>query len=307
MHPTFFSRAILIVFTLIGTVRAADPFPLPTPTSSYDVGTLHIDQFGAGPHPLILIPGLAGGPWVYSDLIPRLSSAHTLYLLTLPGFDGQPFIPEKSLFNTFSQNFWTLLSDHHIDHPALIGHSLGGTLSFSLAEEHPERLSSVIAIDGLPIFPMLAFSTPDQRQTMASQMASTFSSLSKSELLANQKSFLSTMGTSKPELVGPAAELQSRSDPKAIAAWIEEDLTTDLRPNLNKITIPLLELMPYDPADHSPYTQPQTLLFYQALLAGTPHATVLPITPSRHFIMLDQPDLFYQSITHFLSQVASSQ
>jgi hypothetical protein len=113
---------------------------------------------------------------------------------------------------------------------------------------------------------------------------------------------MATVGTNKPEWIKPAARLEARSDPKAIAAWLREDLTTDLRPTLAKITIPFLEIMPYQPPEaHQPfaYTQDQTLAFYKSLLAGAPKATVIPIGPSRDFVMLDQPEAFKKPSARF--------
>jgi pimeloyl-ACP methyl ester carboxylesterase len=86
-----------------------------------------------------------------------------------------------------------------------------------------------------------------------------------------------------------------------VAAWMREDLTTDLRPDLAKVTIPFLEIMPYQP-NPTP-TQAQTLAFYKSLVAPAPKATVVAVAPSRHFVMLDQPEAFYKVITQFLSSI----
>jgi pimeloyl-ACP methyl ester carboxylesterase len=117
---------------------------------------------------------------------------------------------------------------------------------------------------------------------------------------------MATIGTNKPELVDAVATLAARSDPKAVAAWLREDLTTDLRPNLGKISIPFLEIMPYNAPDAKPpmvYTLDQTLAFYKSLVAGAPKVTVVAIEPSRHFVMLDQPDAFYKELGKFFSSV----
>jgi pimeloyl-ACP methyl ester carboxylesterase len=136
---------------------------------------------------------------------------------------------------------------------------------------------------------------------VAVQMAGTFASLSPADALANQKKYMATIGTNKPDLVEPAARLQARSDPKAMGAWIQEDLTSDLRPGLAKVTIPFLEIMPYDP--NPTYTEQQTLVFYKSLVAAAPKATVVAVTPSRHFVMLDQPEAFYKAVTQFLASI----
>jgi pimeloyl-ACP methyl ester carboxylesterase len=93
---------------------------------------------------------------------------------------------------------------------------------------------------------------------------------------------------------------------KAVAAWVQEDLSSDLRPQLARIVIPFLEVMPYNPADAKPpinYSQEQTLAFYRSLVAGAPKVSVVVITPSRHFVMLDQPAAFEKEIEHFLVSV----
>jgi pimeloyl-ACP methyl ester carboxylesterase len=298
-HPL---RAVAILMTAATPTTAPSP---PTPTDSFDVGTLHVDKFGAGPQTLILIPGLACGSWVWAKTITQFAPHYTLYVVTLPGFDGRPASTEKALFPAFTRDFWTLLDTRHIKTPVVLGHSIGGTLAIALAEEHPERLSAIIAVDGMPIFPMLASATPDQREATASQMAATYASLSKTDELAAEKDYMTTIGTNKPEWIEPAARLEARSDPKAVAAWLREDLTTDLRPTLAKITIPFLEIMPYqpEPTQSFTYTQNQTLAFYKSLLAGAPKATVIPIAPSRHFVMLDQPDAFNKTIASFLTSL----
>jgi pimeloyl-ACP methyl ester carboxylesterase len=299
-------RVALMAFASIAAAGAAPFSPAPTPAESFEVGTLHVDKFGSGAQALVLIPGLGGGPWVWYDTIAKFSPNHTLYVITLPGFDGRPAAEEKSLFAAFRRDFWAMLEAKKIQNPVVIGHSLGGTLAIALAEEHPERLAGIVAADGLPVFPMLANATAAQRQAMAGQMAGTFAAFSPEELLAAQKRYMNTIGTNKPELVEPVARLQARSDPKAMAEWMREDLSDDLRSDLGKITIPLLEIMPYDPGDGKQppmYTREQTLDFYKSLVAGAPKASVVAIAPARHFVMLDQPEAFYQAVTRFLDSL----
>ncbi|MBV8490281.1 MAG: alpha/beta fold hydrolase, partial [Candidatus Eremiobacteraeota bacterium] len=149
---------------------------VPSPVATFDVGTLHVDEFGHGAQTLILIPGLGSGSWAWDGTIARFSSHYTIYVLTLPGFDGRAATKESPLFAAFAGDFWKLLADRKIDKPLVIGHSLGGTLAFLLAEEHPERLRAIVAVDGLPIFPAVANATADQRLAAADKMAATLES-----------------------------------------------------------------------------------------------------------------------------------
>jgi pimeloyl-ACP methyl ester carboxylesterase len=267
---------------------------------------LHVDKFGTGKRALILIPGLGSGPWVWFDTIAKFSPTDTIYVLTLPGFDGRPVTDEKQLFGGFSRDFWAMIESRKIEKPVLIGHSLGGALAIAMAEEHPERLAGIVAVDGLPVFPMLARATPEQREAAAKQMAGMFASMSAEASFAAQKNYMSTVGTNKPELVEPIAKLQARSDPKAMGAWMQELFVRDLRPELKKITIPFVEIMPHDPADAKRpmgQTQEQKLALYKSLVEGAPKASVVAITPARHFVMLDQPEAFQKAVTEFLDSV----
>jgi pimeloyl-ACP methyl ester carboxylesterase len=303
-------RVVVTVFAIIASIAAsgaASPLAkLRVPDESFEVGTLHIERHGSGQQSLILIPGLAGGPWVWAETITKFSPSYTVYTITLPGFDGRPATDEKLLFDAFARDFWEMLDARKIEKPIVIGHSLGGTLAIALAEEHPQRLCGIVAVDGLPVFPMLAQATPEQRAASATQMASAYASLSQADTLAAQKRFMSTIGTNKPELVEAAARLQARSDPKAIAAWLQETLVCDLRPKLSRITIPFLQVMPYDAVDeklpmHLP--EAQTLAFYRSLLKGAPESAIVTIKPARHFIMLDQPAAFHDAIEKFLASI----
>ena len=310
LHPSRTFRVALLGLSLSGagvTLHPAALFPaMSAPAASFDAGMFHVDKYGSGKHALVLIPGLASGPWIWHETIAKFAPHFTIYAITLPGFDGRAASDGKELFATFAKDFWAMLAEQGITRPIVIGHSLGGTLAIALAEEHPELLAGIVAVDGLPVFPMLAYAPPEQRAAMALQSSGMYASLESSKKLAYQKQYMSTIGTIWPELVEPTAQLEARSDMKAVASWIKEDLTSDLRPQLAKIVIPFLEIMPYNPADAKPpmnYSQEQTLAFYRSLLAGAQKVSVVAITPSRHFVMLDQPAAFAKEIEFFLASV----
>jgi pimeloyl-ACP methyl ester carboxylesterase len=307
-------RIALVFLLALATFApaAASPFgTAPVKVDSFDSGTLHVDTFGHGPKNIVLIPGLASGPWAWFGTIDYLTAGdgvdkYTIYALTLPGFDGLPATKKRPLFDTFFSDFWALLDAKKIAKPVVIGHSLGGTLAIALAEQHPERLAGIVAVDGLPVFPMLASATADKRDEMATQMAAMYASMDTAKELAGEKAYMASVGTNKPELVDSTAALEAKSDPKAVGAWAQADLESDLRPGLVKITVPFVEIMPYDAADQKPptnYTQDQVLQFYQHLINDAPKGSVVAIAPSRHFVMLDQPDAFYAAITRFLGSV----
>lgn len=291
---------------LAAPANAAQPAPLPKPSASFSSGSLHVDVYGTPGKPaLIFIPGLTCGPWEWAGEIARFSPSFSIYALTLPGFDGQPGI-NAPLFQTVSADFWKLLQARGIHKPILIGHSLGGTLAILLAEQHSQLLRGAIAVDGLPVFPGTESMNAGQRDAMAEQMASSVAAASTPAAFENaEKTYvLPYMMTSKAD-VAAVAPLVARSDPKASAQWMREDLLLDLRPQLGSVAVPLLELAPFDPRldPNSParFTAPgQKQAYYASLLAADRSAGVQIVAPSRHFIMYDDPGALDEAIAAFL-------
>ncbi|MDQ6781442.1 MAG: alpha/beta hydrolase, partial [Candidatus Eremiobacteraeota bacterium] len=273
----------------------------PAAAESFQIGGIHVDRYGSGDRSIIFVPGLASGPWTWYEQIARFAPQYTVYSLTLAGFDGTPASDDSDKMATFSRDFFGLLDARHVSKPVVVGHSLGGTLAIMLAEEHSERLGGIVAVDGLPVYPLLAQASVDARATAGKTAAAQYQAMSHDQLVQYETNFLTTMGTTDPKVVATLANLVATSDSKTVAAWLQADFNADLRPQLSKINVPFLEVMPY--AQPYPYSESDTLAFYKQLLSGAPTAQVLELTPARHYAMLDQPDKFDALLTTFLNSV----
>jgi|SRR5579884_348692 len=290
-------------------VRGAVPPPLPKPAASLTSGSIRADVYGTpGKPPLIFIPGLMCGPWEWAREIADLAPNYTIYALTLPGFDGQAPV-QADPFQTVSADFWTLLETQKIEKPIVIGHSLGGTLGIMLAEQHADRLRALVAVDGMPIFPGMQLMAADQRTAAAQRMSSLLASIdTPAQFEMAEKTYsLPYLITSKSD-IDAIAPLVARSDPKATAQWVQSDMLLDLRPQLPRVTIAMLEIAPFDP-QFDP-AGPAKLgsaaakqAYYASLLPGAAHAKVEVVEPSRHFIMYDRPQQLHDLLTAFLASV----
>jgi len=294
--------ALLLALFASAPAFAAVPPPMPAASATFDVGSIHVQQFGSGPKSLIFIPGLTCGPWEWSGEIGRLASRYTVYALTLPGFDGQPSVAAP-LFPRVTGDIWTLIAQRHIEKPVVIGHSLGGTTGFMLATQHPERLGGVIALDGLPIYPTDVFSTPDKVAAMADAAAAKMAAIPQAEFAAYEKSGSIPYLVTAPADVDAISALTGKSDPKAAAQWFKEDLELDLRPQLVAATVPILLLAPYDAALEGKYLPNAAAkqAFYAGIVKNAPQASVVVIPNARHFAMYDQPKATSDAIDAFLA------
>ncbi len=301
----FIAPVVLVaaVLALGMPARAAVMPALPKPVSSFAAGNVKVDVYGTpGKRPLVFIPGLACGPWEWSGEIAAFAHEYTIYALTLPGFDGNA-ATTGDLFKTTTDDIWTMLQTRDVVKPVLIGHSLGGTLAIMLAEQHSDRLGGAIAVEGLPIFPGSERETAAQRAQGAQRMSTMIASASTPQQFeAAEKAYsLPYMIRSKSD-IDAVAPLTAKSDPKAVAAWMGQDLMLDLRPQLHELTVPLLEIAPYDPTlERSTFPSAGAkIAYYRSLLAGAPAAQVQIVSDSRHFIMYDQPQALHAAIAAFL-------
>ncbi len=289
---------------LAAPAGAASLAVAPVPSAGFDSGSIHVDRYGQG-QPVVLLPGLTTGPWEWSDVIRRLAPKYTVYAVSLPGFDGRP-AATPPLFARVTDDFWAFVAAQKVDRPVLIGHSLGGTLAILLGEQHSDRLRGIVAIDGLPIFPGMERVTAEQRAAIAQQTATPISGQTKQQLLDFEKGYMKSSGGVLDAALGDQiAELAAKSDPAAVAQWLKEDLGADLRPDLTRISVPFMEIAPYNLPDlgNSPaYTEDEKAAYYRTLLAGARKLQVISVSPARHFAMLDQPDRVFRLIDLFLYQ-----
>lgn len=285
------------------TARAAEV------PADFRVGTMTVRCYGDHGRPVILIPGLSCGAWVWDDTVTRLKKDHVLYVVTLAGFDGVAPVKGK-LLELANDSLLQLIRTKSLDRPVLIGHSLGGALSLQFAEKHSDLISGVVAADALPVFPGTDGLSADQRAEMAENVRSQMAGATPEESIAQQLQFMKTMGViSESRAVELAARI-SRSDQAATAQYMSEGMALDLRPGLASISVPVLEIMPYDAGDFSkrglPFSEAQTVSYYGSLLHGIPNVKVAPISPARHFMMYDQPEAFAAAAGQFLTSIPTS-
>ncbi len=280
-------------------------FPLLAPAISAEVGALKVEAQGTQGPAVILIPGLSSGPWVWRDAAPRLAKDHRVYLVTLPGFDGR--VPQTGVtFDTLRADLIALIEKEKLGKPVLVGHSLGGTLALALATEHSDRISGVIAVDGLPVFPGTE-SSPD-RKALADGIRAQFGGQTPKQYLAGQQMYMRTIGVLSEPLALELAALAARSDAGASADFAAQLMAMDLRPKLSKISVPVVVISPFNEPDFARIgvDEARKTGYYRMLLGGVGKLDVVSISPARHFVMFDQPEKFAEALDRALASMGES-
>lgn len=285
---------------------AAQPVPqrfatASAPAEQFEVGGMLVERHGERGRPLILIPGLGSGPWVWNGIIKEFKGEHVIYAVTLPGFNGRPALAGAPVANS-RDALKQLITSRSLKAPVLVGHSLGATLALSLAQDEPSLVGGVVAIDGLPVFPGTEQVPKDQRATMAAGMKVRMAGMNQQSYQAQQKNYMRTIGSIDMARADDIALMSAKSDPVAVMDYMAAIVELDLRERLSAIQAPVLMLVPYFAPDgeYAQVNQAQKMEYYKTLMGGTPKLELVTVSPARHFAMLDQPEQVTKAIRGFL-------
>ena len=272
-----------------------------------DAGTMRVESFGDRGTPVVLIPGLASGAWVWKDTIEALQSQHRVYAVTLAGFDGRPAAtgdPMRGALDALRE----LVVAQKLDRPILIGHSLGGILALQFAATYPDLAGGVIAVDGLPVFPTTENVAASQRAALGERMRAQFANATPAEFEAQQLAYMRRVGTIDETRAVEIAKLAARSDPRAVGAYAQAAMALDLRSEISAIRVPVLEIAPYYASDYAAtgITEEAKRAYYASLLRGVASVEVVTLAPARHFVMLDQPQAFVAAVRKFVDSRAAA-
>ncbi|GAA0737792.1 alpha/beta fold hydrolase [Sphingomonas japonica] len=252
---------------------------------------------GEGP-PVLLIPGLASPRTVWNGVRTDLARNHQVILPEVRGFAGGD--PggnvEPGMLDGIVADLAEYLRKRGGEKVAVIGHSMGGLIGMMLAARHPELVDRLMVVDALPFFGALfdpnatAASVESQARAMQAQIAQ------------GPDAKASTAVTSDPGGIWsntPAGRIQvanwSRmADPKVVAQAMYEDMVTDLRPDLGRITAKPFTVL------YATGAGPMATAIWEREYNGSP-ATLVAVPDSYHFIMLDQPERFAREVATFLA------
>jgi pimeloyl-ACP methyl ester carboxylesterase len=194
------------------------------------------------------------------------------------------------------------IHDKKLNHPIIIGHSLGGMMAFWLAETAPDDLGPVVAVDGVPFYAALMdpAATPTSVTPAAERLRVAYAAMPTDQYVTANHKFLSSMITT-PANVDMVASLGDKSNPKAVGQAFYDLFTTDLRPDLKNIKVPVL-LIGASQAMADDAMKERVRTAYAAQIDTIPHHKLVFAPTARHFVQLDNPDFFYTEVETFLKE-----
>jgi pimeloyl-ACP methyl ester carboxylesterase len=289
MHKSKFTALFTTLIALQVSVSVAEPVS----------NRITVTVRGAGPD-VLLIPGLACSSAVWDATATRLESRYRLHIVQVAGFAGSPpgANAKGPVIQPVVDAIDAYIKTNQLKSPKVIGHSLGGLMGLMLAVQHPEDTYKLMIVDSLPFFGVLAGATNAAE-------AAPFAAGMRDRILAGTQDAYAQGETNvmrslvkSPAGCKAATAWAVASDKSVVARAMDEDMTTDIRPSLHEIKIPVTILYPWDPLSGRPHATFDKV--YQEAYAPLTNKAVVRIDGSFHFIMLDQPDVFATQVDTFL-------
>ncbi|MDX3900714.1 MAG: alpha/beta hydrolase [Sphingobium sp.] len=236
---------------------------------------------GSGPD-VLLIPGLASGPGVWNAQINGLPG-YRYHLVQVRGFAG--LAPEANargaLLTPLVEEIARYAAVAGLRRPAIVGHSMGGTLAMMLGLRGVA--GRVMVVDMLPSGAGMIGGTAQGMGYLADQLSGYFTGTRAG------RAYLAQIVAQAPGAKG--------SDPDVIANALRELANTDLGPQLARMNAPLHVV--YAVGAQAEQAAEISRRF-RAAYAAKKNAVLTPIGPSGHVVMADQPARFTAVLRTFL-------
>ncbi len=252
-----------------------------------DHGILHYEAYGRG-RPVILLHGWLGSWGLWQETMSFLGQSYRTYALDFWGFGESGTKRGTYEVQDYVYLVCSFMEQLGIMNAPLVGHSMGGTVSLSVAIQRPELAKKVVVV-GSPI------------------VGSSLSVLLKlfgirpigfivhHNLWAFKLSYhlLARFYSSDPNWAAMMDRDISRTNLESFQASISSLRQTDLSPELCRVQVPTMGM--YGAKDIVVHPRQ-----WKMLKNGVPQARVEFFQKAGHFIMLDEPTRFKITLKDFL-------
>jgi len=253
--------------------------------------------------PMILIPGLSSSGETWDTTVEHYKDRYECHVLTVAGFAGVPRVPAPMLDHV-RDSLAEYIQQKRLDHPVIVGHSLGGFVTLALASKYPGLPGKLVIVDSYPFFAgvMDSDATPAKAKETAAQMRQYMGAQTQDDYERYVKSGLATRSMVASEANFDRLVAWSlASDRTAATDAMAELFAADLRDDLANIKSPTLVLGSW--IGFKQYTdraRTEANLHRQyAKLAG---AQIEVTDTAHHFIMWDDPNWMFALMDRFLGE-----
>lgn len=291
-------------WTVIALAIAAATASADTSAAPIEFQGMQVEVIGEG-RPLVMIPGLNSSAEVWRDTCQALQPGVQCHIVQLPGFAGQPAVQEGQWLDAMRDRVLGYVDHAKLQHPDVIGHSLGGFLGLKLSLKAPDRFAHVVIVDSLSFLggARNPAATAETVKPMADGMRAGMLAADEVTYKAQLRGGLVSL-SNNADRIPTLAQWGEASDRKTTTQAMYELMTTDLRSALGTARTPTLVLGSW--ASYAPYgaTQASTQAVFEQQYSAHPNVRIKLSATGYHFLMWDDSKWLQQQVREFLAQPA---
>jgi pimeloyl-ACP methyl ester carboxylesterase len=249
--------------------------------------------------PVIFIPDLGAPADVWQSTVDHLGGRVEAHVLDVAGFAGNAPVAGP-LMPKLRTELAAYVKERKLDRPVVVGHMFGATVGYWLAMTEPDLLGGLIAIDAPP-----SRATGDaEEEAEARQGAKALADATPERFVQMITRRLATCMNDQAQAEKVARKL-GNSDQAVIAEAFLDMMTRDLREATRAIRAPVLVLLTTEnlPAEAVPMIEKA---FRDQLTPVASHEVVV-VPKSRHYVMFDAPQVFFDNLDRFLAATAKTE
>ena len=238
----------------------------------------------------MLVHGLGGtGAAIWGVVADELQRDFTVvtYDLRGTGASGRPAGPYS--LDDFVSDLHALVDALELDRPALVGHSFGGSIVLAYAARYPNEVGAVVSVDGPVVLPAQGQQGMRDRAEKVER-----------EGMASVAETIATNGTAPsfrerdPRGYDELVAMLAANDPRTYAATCRVLAELDLRPQLGRVSAPVLLIA----GDRDGVVPPAAGDEIEAALPNA--AGRVTVEDSGHNLTFERPDVVVEQVRSFL-------
>ncbi len=139
------SRRLLLSFSAASALLAA-----PAAAAPFKPIRISVAVRGSGPD-VVLIPGLSASRGIWNGTVAAVPG-YRYHLVQVAGFAGTPAAGNAAgkVAAPVADEIARYIAASRLDRPAIVGHSMGGSIAMMIGARHPELAGRVMVVDMLP-------------------------------------------------------------------------------------------------------------------------------------------------------------
>ena len=245
--------------------------------------------------PALFLPGFTSPGSVWIETMTNLKGNYESHFVSYAGFNGIAPI-KMPWYETIKQELIGYIQREKLNDLIIIGHSMGGTLAIDIAAELPSHVKTLVLVDALPcmrelMMPGVAANQISYESPYNQQMLK-----QSKEAIVLSATMMAQHMTMNKEKIDTLAAWSIAADRETFVYGYTDLLKLDLREALAKVKAKTLVVGASFPDRNLVAAN------FEKQYAKLEGRTLAIAPESKHFVMFDQPQWFYERVNSFLAQ-----